>query len=213
MLAAVKLSDPSHGDLQFNVDGSFVYTPSATFTVSDSFTYQANDGAALSNIATVTFVNARPSAVIVGAYNDQNHNHKRGKNEPWQSGWTMQLYNASGNLVAAQKTDGSGRTIFLNPGSGNYTLCEVPQNGWFPITPNGLNSTFQQPCYAITVAPGKAVWARFGNSKTQLAGGTGGTTFTDVIVADLIGADDVVDPWPDEASSTEESIFLPLIQR
>lgn len=213
MLAAIKVSDPSHGSLQFNVDGSFVYTPSASFTITDSFTYQANDGAARSNIATVTFVNARPSAVIVGVYNDQNHNHQRGKNEAWQSGWTMQLYNASGNLVSAQNTDATGRTIFLNPGSGTYTLCEVLQNGWFNITPNVLNSTYQKPCYAITVAPGKAVWARFGNSKTALVGGTSGKAFTDILVADLIGADDVVDPWPDETLDGNNLLFLPLIQR
>lgn len=53
-LTAVKVSDPTHGALTLNADGSFTYTPATDFTGADSFTYQANDGAADSNTATVT---------------------------------------------------------------------------------------------------------------------------------------------------------------
>ncbi len=53
-LTAVVISGPSHGTLTFNVDGSFTYTPAAGFTGTDTFTYQAFDGAASSNTATVT---------------------------------------------------------------------------------------------------------------------------------------------------------------
>jgi len=53
-LTAVKKSDPSHGTLTLNSDGSFTYTPYLDFTGSDSFTYQAYDGQAYSNTATVT---------------------------------------------------------------------------------------------------------------------------------------------------------------
>jgi hypothetical protein len=37
-----------------NPDGSFTYTPDTGFSGKDSFTYQASDGSALSNVATVT---------------------------------------------------------------------------------------------------------------------------------------------------------------
>jgi hypothetical protein len=37
-----------------NSDGSFTYTPNASFTGTDTFTYRANDGSADSNLATVT---------------------------------------------------------------------------------------------------------------------------------------------------------------
>ena len=37
-----------------NADGSFTYTPDANYNGSDSFTYQANDGSADSNVATVS---------------------------------------------------------------------------------------------------------------------------------------------------------------
>jgi VCBS repeat-containing protein len=44
---------PTHGDLTFNPDGSFTYTPAADFNGSDSFTFKASDGQADSNVATV----------------------------------------------------------------------------------------------------------------------------------------------------------------
>ncbi len=52
-LTASLSSQPNHGSVTFNNDGSFIYTPSANFFGSDSFTYQASDGLATSNVATV----------------------------------------------------------------------------------------------------------------------------------------------------------------
>jgi hypothetical protein len=53
-LAAILVSDVSHGDLSLHTDGSFDYTPSPGFEGTDSFTYQASDGVADSSVATVT---------------------------------------------------------------------------------------------------------------------------------------------------------------
>jgi VCBS repeat-containing protein len=53
-LTAVKVSDPAHGTLTLNANGSFTYTPAANYNGSDSFTYKANDGTADSTVATVT---------------------------------------------------------------------------------------------------------------------------------------------------------------
>lgn len=53
-LTASIVSQPSDGSLTFSNDGSFVYTPDTDFFGSDSFTYQASDGLATSNLATVT---------------------------------------------------------------------------------------------------------------------------------------------------------------
>jgi M6 family metalloprotease-like protein len=65
-LTAVKVSDPAHGALTLNSDGSFSYTPTANWYGTDSFTYQAADGIANSNVATVTLnvspVNDAPTA-------------------------------------------------------------------------------------------------------------------------------------------------------
>ena len=61
-LTAIKVSDPTHGTVSLNADGSFTYTPAADWNGSDSFSYKANDGTADSNVATVS--------VTVSAVND-----------------------------------------------------------------------------------------------------------------------------------------------
>jgi VCBS repeat-containing protein len=61
-------SGPAHGTLAFNRNGSFTYTPAANFNGTDAFTYQASDGTAPSNPATVTItVNASNDAPVAAA--------------------------------------------------------------------------------------------------------------------------------------------------
>jgi VCBS repeat-containing protein len=64
-LTAVKVTDPSHGSVTLNSNGSFTYTPTANYNGPDSFTYKANDGGLDSNTVTVTLtvksVNDAPS--------------------------------------------------------------------------------------------------------------------------------------------------------
>jgi VCBS repeat-containing protein len=58
-LTAAQVTGPAHGSLTLNADGSFTYVPAANFNGPDSFTYQASDGIAPSNVATVSItVNA-----------------------------------------------------------------------------------------------------------------------------------------------------------
>jgi len=53
-LTSIKVTDPSHGSVTLNSDGSFEYIPDTDFCGSDTFTYKANDGNYDSNVATVT---------------------------------------------------------------------------------------------------------------------------------------------------------------
>ncbi|MDA9520123.1 hypothetical protein XI06_07045, partial [Bradyrhizobium sp. CCBAU 11434] len=46
------VSGPQHGTIDFQADGSFVFTPSPDFNGNDSFTFQANDGDLTSDTAT-----------------------------------------------------------------------------------------------------------------------------------------------------------------
>src|SRR5439155_2762215 len=66
-LSAVLVSQPTHGSLTLNSNGSFSYVPTSNYLGSDSFTYKANDGLADSGIATVNItiggVNDAPVAV------------------------------------------------------------------------------------------------------------------------------------------------------
>jgi len=66
-LTALQVSAPSHGTLNLNPDGSFIYTPAAGFRGVDSFTYSAGDGQSTSSPATVTItvtaLNQPPNSV------------------------------------------------------------------------------------------------------------------------------------------------------
>jgi VCBS repeat-containing protein len=53
-LTASLVSGPANGTLKLNADGSFTYTPNSDFAGTDTFTYRASDGTAVSNLATVT---------------------------------------------------------------------------------------------------------------------------------------------------------------
>jgi VCBS repeat-containing protein len=71
-LTATVVTQPAHGTLTLNANGSFTYVPAANYSGPDSFTYKANDGtvdsaAATVNI-TVTAVNDAPTAVA-NSYN------------------------------------------------------------------------------------------------------------------------------------------------
>lgn len=60
-LTAAPVSGPANGSVTLNPDGTFTYTPNPGFDGSDSFTYRANDGAADSNVATVS-ITVNPAA-------------------------------------------------------------------------------------------------------------------------------------------------------
>jgi VCBS repeat-containing protein len=66
-LIALLAANPRHGTLTFNADGSFTYTNDGTGAASDSFTYQASNGTALSNIATVTITLGGADAITAAA--------------------------------------------------------------------------------------------------------------------------------------------------
>ncbi len=61
VLKAVLASQPTHGSVALNSDGSFTYTPDHNYVGTDSFTYKATDGLVTSTATTVT-INVRPTA-------------------------------------------------------------------------------------------------------------------------------------------------------
>ncbi|MEZ6061200.1 MAG: Ig-like domain-containing protein [Planctomycetaceae bacterium] len=69
-LTASVVSGPSHGTLEFNDNGTFVYTPDENFNGTDSFTYVANDGLGDSDPAAVTITVHPVNDVPVAAPDD-----------------------------------------------------------------------------------------------------------------------------------------------
>jgi hypothetical protein len=65
-LTAALVTGPSHGALTLNANGSFTYTPGATYSGPDAFSYRAYDGALYSAAATVSMtVKAGPTTDTV----------------------------------------------------------------------------------------------------------------------------------------------------
>jgi uncharacterized lipoprotein NlpE involved in copper resistance len=109
-----------------NADGSFTYTPNANFNGSDAFTYRANDGTSVSNVASVNItvnpVNDAPVAV------DDAYEAELGK--------TLSVA-APGVLGNDNDVDGDGLNAVLDTGPTAGTLT-LNADGSFDYTPTVL---------------------------------------------------------------------------
>jgi len=111
-------SGPQHGTLAFNPDGSFTYVHNGSETTSDSFQYQANDGLADSNIATVS--------ITVTAVNDAPVNTVPGL-QTVNEDTTLVFSTANGKAISVSDVDaGSGTVrVTLSATNGAVTLASV----------------------------------------------------------------------------------------
>jgi VCBS repeat-containing protein len=123
ILTAVKLTDPLHGTLTLNSNGSFTYTPASNYFGADSFTYEANDGLANSQVATVSLTITNINRAPVAA----DDNYTLGMN-------TVLAIPAPG--VLANDTDADGNTLTALPsGLPNHGTVALAPNGGFTYTP------------------------------------------------------------------------------
>ena len=145
-LTATVVAGPTNGILVLNPDGSFTYTPNANFNGVDSFTYQANDGTAPSNIATVN--------ITVNAVNDA----PVANNDIFNTNEDAPLnIAAAGVLGNDTDVDGDPLTAVLVTGPANGSLTLNP-DGSFLYTPNanffGVDSfTYQVNDGTVNSAP------------------------------------------------------------
>lgn len=160
-LQAMLVSDVAHGVLNLNADGSFVYTPASGFVGQDSFTYQASDGTAVSNIATVTIAVSSP-------FNDPPHfvtaeigftRRIIGKQVRESHAVVVADLDRDGDLDIAATDYRNGRVVwYQNDGNDNFQeldldaklagaypagLCDVNQDGHMDVLAAGyLADTF-----------------------------------------------------------------------
>jgi VCBS repeat-containing protein len=123
-LTAVKVSDPSHGSVTLDSDGSFAYTPDANYNGSDSFTYKANDGSLDSNTATVT--------ITISAVNDAPvaSDDSYGTDED-------QTLNVSAPGVLGNDSDADGDSLSaVLVGDVSHGSLTLNPNGSFSYTPD-----------------------------------------------------------------------------
>jgi len=115
-LTAILIDEPANGTVVLNADGSFVYTPTADFNGSDSFTYTANDGDLSSTNATVT--------ITVTAVNDK----------PVAQDQTVTTAEDTAKEITLVATDADGDSL-------TYTVLAGPTNGALSGTAPNLTYT------------------------------------------------------------------------
>ena len=84
--------------------------------------------------------------VTGNVYNDLNGNGNLDPGEPGLQGWTLELFNASGNIVASTVSDANGNYEFDNLFPGTFTVSEVSMSGWTqtqPVNPGYYSFTTQ----------------------------------------------------------------------
>jgi hypothetical protein len=118
-LTALIMTDPLHGSLSLELDGSFVYIPTLGYTGIDTFTYVAYDGQSGSNTATVT-ITVQPITSQISI--------------PLYVGWNLVSFNVIPKSTAIADVLGSIE--------GNYTLVyawDAHNDAWLLYDPS-LNS-------------------------------------------------------------------------
>jgi uncharacterized repeat protein (TIGR01451 family) len=107
-----------------------------------------------------TITNTKLGSITGQKYEDLNGNGAKGAGEPGVQGWTIKLYNETGNgLLGTTTTDAQGNYTFINI-LGNYQVCEVNQTNWVNTDPGGGG---QGGCKQASVAAGQDTVVNFGN--------------------------------------------------
>jgi len=172
-----KLTNPAHGTVVFNADGTYTYTPNTNYLGSDSFTYQVCDLTSptpLCATATVGItVTAGPPQIVSGyVFNDLNSNGLKGSGEAGTGvPLFVKLVPRSGSTcgttatqaVAADQTTGAYSFQTVYPGDyclvldDNGTLTDVT-----PTIPSLLVNTTPTTISSVTVITSAVTDQNFG---------------------------------------------------
>ncbi len=122
-ITAVLVGDVTSGTLALEEDGSFVYTPAAGFTGEVTFTYKATDGAAESELVTVTIAVTNTAPVAAGETYTTSQGSTLSVAAP---GVLANDSDADGDTLAvADRTDPASGTVTLNA-DGSFVYRPAP---------------------------------------------------------------------------------------
>ena len=87
-----------------------------------TYTLSAQSGVTVTGL---DFGDFKTISVTGDIYNDLDGNGLRGSGEPGLAGWTVDLEDSSGNVLASVLTDSNGNYAFTGVGGGSYQVAEV----------------------------------------------------------------------------------------
>ena len=127
-LVASIVSQPAHGTVIVNGNGSYTYTPTTNYNGPDSFTYRVSDGAAFSSAATVTLTVTPVNDAPVGG------------SDAYAASEDVTLVVATGSGVLADDTD-------VDSASLTAALVAAPSHGTLSLQTTGGFSYTAAPEY------------------------------------------------------------------
>jgi hypothetical protein len=163
-LRAVLTSSTTHGQLLFNADGSFTYTPGIGFEGLDQFTYEATEGTAASQPVIVSLLSYQASIV------DKLYNQVLGRSAD-ASGlqfWTTQIMGGASYGVVAQGIFESDER--LNAIIAGGQLGSITYPGYYP-------QYLLRPADPAGLAYWKGIWKQDGGPDNVIAGMIGSPEF------------------------------------
>jgi VCBS repeat-containing protein len=161
-LSAVVVTQPDHGTLTLNANGSFLYTPTANYSGPDSFTYRASDGIAQSAPATVNITVTAVNDAPVAADNSHNATQDTALNVDQATGVLANDTDAEGTALTA--------TIVAQPQHGTVTLNA---NGSFVYTPTTGYTGPDSFTYRASDGPAQSAPATVNITVAATGGGEG----------------------------------------
>ena len=133
------------------------------------------------SICTVSI--GRASHLLGRTWNDRNADGMIARNEPMQPGWRLALSSQVDPKSVPTRvllSNAFGQANFNNQAASRYKLCEQPQTAWRGTKPTAKDAD-GQPCYWITIPPGKSITLWFGNTQVPPA-----------LTTPVLGDDDII---------------------
>ena len=176
---------------------------------------------------TCTYTVQRGARILARAFDDRVRNSsnlgRRNAADPWLDGWAMNVFRAPNAPVAngwtgATSTAGLYQASFATLKPGDYTVCTVlPAGSWTPTTPNATNPDYaNQPCKAVTLAPGQLATVLFGAYQSTVVASTAFTPADELVTDEDTIVNLPYDPAEDETATQDDGLprlFLPLVAR
>jgi hypothetical protein len=156
-----------------NIVCSHTNTPVNILGANPNPTFQPGDNMVTMDLVepnvTCTFVNHKPqepscrATICVKKYFDHNGNGIQESGDALLPGWTFQIKDSTGNVIASGTTNTKKNTCFSVPAPASYTVSEMPQAGWIPTLPPGGTKN-------VTVSAGQLLNLLFGNKPKKKVG-------------------------------------------
>jgi VCBS repeat-containing protein len=122
-LVVASVSDPPHGTVVANANGTITYAPDPGYSGPDAFGYSAGDGSATSNVATVSItVSPVPPANLLHVGDLDGSASASGKT--WTAAVTIRVHDAAHGAVSGVRVTGS-----WSSGATGTAACTTGTNG------------------------------------------------------------------------------------